>query len=170
MKIKSLGVSVITLLALIACSEKPSEKMLKKEPDYIKASAVRPTSIPSKLDSSDACSIDTVNDKARGLTSSITDKEKVKFSGWIGNTITGTTPKDVIIELEGSSKIYLSASRGLKRPDVAAHFNRPSLVDSGWNSYSDLKDVASGSYTLRVIQIEGDAGLICAPNSTIVIN
>jgi hypothetical protein len=65
----------------------------------------------------------------------ITDKSKIRLSGWA--TDGDMIPKVVFIELEGPGKVYLEASRGVKRPDVAAHLNEPGLVDAGWESYAD---------------------------------
>lgn len=137
--------------------------------DYIKPTATRPTSVPSSVASADSCNIDSVNDGPRTEPIVITDKAKIKLSGWAGNITAGTSPQEIYIELEGPSKIYIKALHSFDRPDVATYFNKPGLTNSGWESYADLAGVAAGTYKVRIIQVDGQFGLICG-NGSIAIN
>ncbi|MDD5267449.1 MAG: hypothetical protein PHO08_10020 [Methylococcales bacterium] len=161
---------IVTTISLFvaACTEKQPDSATTQTPTLIKATTVRPITIPSTLDSVFTCSLDSVNGQPSQETVTITDKSKISLSGWA--TDEDIIPKVMFIELEGPGKVYLEASRGGKRPDVAAHLNKPGLVDAGWASYADLSGVVAGTYKLRIIQVEGQSGSICTPNSKIVIN
>ena len=161
-------------VSLAACSEKPPEKAATQvagpapAPIYAKATAVRPAEIQSTRSLPDACRLDSVNDQtAKDV--AISDKAKVKLAGWAGNVPAGTSPKQIFVELEGPSKAYVRAAQGIKRPDVADHFKKPGLADSGWIAYADLSEMAAGAYKVRIIQVEGQAGLVCESNKSIVI-
>ncbi|OGA32443.1 MAG: hypothetical protein A3G80_08950 [Betaproteobacteria bacterium RIFCSPLOWO2_12_FULL_62_13b] len=159
-------------LSLVACSEKQPEKAAPQvatpAPIYVKATTVRPAAIQSTVSLPGACAFDGVNDQP-GKDVSISDKARVKLIGWAGNVAAGTSPQQVIVELEGPSKVYAKAVHGIKRPDVAAFFNKPGLADTGWVAYADLSEMAAGAYKVRIIQVEGQSGLVCDSNNSIVI-
>ena len=161
-------------LTLAACSEKQPEKAATPvatpapTPIYVKATTVRPASIQSTRSLPDACRLESVNERP-AKDASISDKAKIKLIGWAGNVPAGTSPKQIFVELEGPGKVYVQAAHGIKRPDVAEHFKKPGLADTGWVAYADLSDVAAGAYKVRIIQLEGQAGLVCDSNNSIVI-
>jgi len=167
-------------LSLAACSEKPPEKaagpVAPSAPGFARATTERPAVIQSTQNLPNACSLDVVNDQTAKQDTSISDKAKVKLTGWAGNVPAGTSPKQVFIELEGpgkifggSSKFYIQAALGIKRPDVADHFKKPGLVDVGWAANADLSEVAADAYKVRIIQVEGQTGLVCDSNKSVVI-
>jgi hypothetical protein len=100
---------------------------------------------------------------------SISDKARIKLAGWAGNVPAGTSPQQVFVDLEGPSKVYLQAAHGIKRPDVADFFKKPGLADTGWMAYADLSEMAAGAYKVRIIQVEGQSGLVCDSNESVVI-
>ena len=161
-------------LSLAACSEKQQEKAAAPvaapapAPVYARATTVRPAAIQSTLSLPDACALDAVNDQTAKVVS-ISDKAKIKLAGWAGNVPAGTSPKQIVVEFEGPSKIYVPAAHGIKRPDVAGHFKKPGLADTGWVVHADLSEVAAGTYKVRIIQVEGQSGLVCDSNKSIVI-
>jgi hypothetical protein len=159
-------------LSLVACSEKQPEKpatgVASPAPSFVKATTARPAAIQTMQSLPDACWFDFVNDHP-AKDAAISDKAKVKLGGWAGNVSAGTSPQEVYVELEGLIKVYLKAARG-QRPDVAAHFNKPGLADAGWVAYADLSEVAAGTYKVRIIQLEGQTGLVCDGGNSIVIN
>lgn len=163
-------------LSLVACSEKQPEiaatpvatPVATPAPPYVKATTVRPAAIQSTLSLPDACRLDSVNDQP-ATDASISDKARIKLVGWAGNVPAGTSPQQIFIELEGPSKVYIQAALGIKRPDVADHFNKPGLADTGWVAYADLSEMAASVYKVRIIQVEGQSGLVCDSNNSIVI-
>ena len=161
-------------LSLAACSEKEPEKAATPvatpapAPIYAKATTVRPAAIQSTRSLPDACRLDSVNDQPTKEVS-ISDKAKIKLAGWVGNVSAGTSPKQVFVEFEGPSKAYVQAAHGIKRPDVADYFKKPGLADTGWAGYADLSEMAAGTYRVRIIQVEEQAGLVCDSNKSIVI-
>ena len=159
-------------LALAACSEKEPEKaatpVATPAPIYAKATTVRPAAIQSTRSLPDACALDSVNDQP-AKDASISDKAKIKLIGWAGNVPAGTSPKQIFVELEGPNKLYVQAAHGVKRPDVADHFKKPGLADTGWVAHADLSEAAAGTYRVRIIQVEGQSGLVCDSNKSIAI-
>lgn len=159
-------------LSLVACSEKQPEKaaapVATPAPSFAKATAVRPAAIQSTQSLPDACRLDAVNDQP-AKDAWISEKARIKLSGWAGNVAAGTSPKQIFVELEGPSKAYIQAAHGIKRSDVADHFKKPGLADTGWVAYADLSGMAAGDYKVRIIQVEGQAGLVCDSKNSIVI-
>ena len=159
-------------LSLIACSEKQPEKaatpVAAPVPGPVKATTVRPAVIQSTVSLPNACAFDLVNDQP-AKDASISDKARIKLVGWAGNVPAGTSPKLVFVEFEGPSKGYIQAAHGIKRPDVADYFKKPGLADTGWVANADLSEMAAGAYKVRIIQVEGQSGLVCDSNISIVI-
>ena len=159
-------------LLLAACSEKPPEKAAAPgaapASGFAKATTVRPAVIQSTQNLPNACALDTVNDRL-AKDASISDKAKVKLGGWAGNVPSGSSPKQIVVELDGPDKVYVQAVLGIKRQDVADHFKKPGLVDVGWVANADLSQVAAGAYKVRIIQVEGQTGLVCDSNKSIAI-
>lgn len=163
-------------LSLAACSEKEPEKaaapvappVATAASGFAKATAVRPAVIQSTLSLPNACALDVVNDQP-AKDALISDKARVKLHGWAGNVPAGTSPKQVVIELEGPSKVYVETALGIKRPDVADAFKKPGLADTGWIAYADLSEAAAGTYKVHIIQVEGHSGLVCDSNKSIAI-
>ena len=166
----------VIVLSLAGCSEKEPEKAptpaaspaAAPAPSFAKATTVRPAVIQSTRSLPNACSFDAVNDQPP-KDASISDKARVKLHGWAGNVPAGTSPKQVFVEFEGPSKVYVQATHGIKRPDVADALKKPGLVDTGWVAYADLSDAAAGAYKVRIIQVEVQSGLVCDSNKSIVI-
>lgn len=161
-------------LSLAACSEKQPEKaatpapVASPAPIYVKATAARPAAIQSTQSLPNSCWLDTVNDQP-AKDASISDKARTRLVGWAGNVSAGTSPRQVFVELEGPSKVYIQAVHGIKRPDVADNFKKPGLADTGWVAYADLSELAAGAYKVRIIQVEGQAGLVCDSTSSILL-
>ena len=167
-------------LSLAACSEKPPEKpatpVATPATGFARPATERPNTIQSTQNLPGTCALDSVNDKVISKEASISDKAKIKLSGWAGNVPAGTSPKQIVVELEGPgkvcggpSKVYIQAALGIKRQDVADHFKKPGLADVGWVVTADLSDVAAGAYKVRIIQVEGKTGLVCDSNKSIVL-
>ena len=56
-------------------------------------------------------------------------------------------------------------------PDVAKHFNKPSLATAGWHAAANLTALPGGSYAVRVIQVNSDGtGSLYGPQRVLVLN
>jgi len=179
--------AALCCLSLVACSEKQPEKAATPVPGaatpvpgaatpvpgVVKATTVRPAAIPATLSSSDACALDTVNGQlakdASTSDAATSDKAKIKLAGWAANFPAGTSSQQIYVELEGPSKLYIRATHGLMRPDVAAFFNKPGLGDAGWTATVDLSEAAAGAYKVRIITVEGQSGLVCDSKKSIAV-
>lgn len=83
--------------------------------------------------------------------------------GWAYNLAAGTVPKDVSIQLvssKGDVVVTAPLSRS-SRPDVAKAFSKPDLEMSGFAGKVDISAVASGIYTVKIIQQEGMRRFVC---------
>jgi predicted small lipoprotein YifL len=141
-----------------------------KNRSVIKATSERPSTIPAALGPGGACQVDWVNDVLAQKAAPITEKTKVRFVGWAGNTEKGTSPQEVFITLVGPSTVYFKAFSGLKREDIFAAFKKRGMTNSGWEVYADLSEVAAGTYKVQVIQAEGPSASVCDTQRSIVIN
>jgi hypothetical protein len=131
------------------------------EPIFIKPSTEWPAIIPVPLKSitSGGC-LDYVDNRSAVKQVTVSDKSKVKFVGWTANVEKGTIPQFVYLKFEGPMQAYLKIETRLNRPDVATYFNKLDLAVSGWEAYADLTALASGTYKVKIIQIEGKNGLL----------
>lgn len=186
---KSASLAVLATLILAACTDKQPPAQNTEQPpmgataaaedtavaaappvQQVMPSAGRPAEIPAELGTTEGCALDAVNGQSIVDTATVADKQNVQFGGWAGDLTTGTAPKEVFVQLEGAETIFIKASRGTKRPDVAAQYDKPGLEDSGWDANANLAEVAAGTYKVSIIQIEGGAGISCDSKRSIVIN
>ena len=186
---KSTSLAVLMGLALAACADNqpPAQDAAQPQPEapadvaaspdaapapatQVTPSAGRPAEIPASLGTTDGCALDAVNGQSIVDTASVADKENIQLSGWAGDLAAGTSPEQVFVQLEGAETIFIKASRGTKRPDVAAQFGKPGLENAGWDANANLAEVAAGTYRVWIIQVEGDAGVSCDSKRSIVID
>jgi hypothetical protein len=135
-----------------------------------KVIADRPIDVPQVLVQNQACALDTINDETAGLITEITDKAKLKLAGWATDPGADSSYPTVYLEIDGPVKAFVAAIRWLKRRDVAEHFNKPELVDSGWESFADFSDIPGGVYKVRVIQVNGQFGSLCDTKRSIHVD
>ena len=172
MKYLTTILSAAIALTLVGCGDADKRQSQPSPPaqTLVKAAKDRPASIPATLATTEPCSLDTVNEQPAQDINAIADKAKVKLVGWAGNVAGGTSPKEVWLEFVGLNSAYVKATRGGKRPDVATHFNKPGLADSGWETYADLSGLAAGDYTIRLVMVDGQQGLTCETKRAVKIN
>ena len=174
MKYQTTIITTAIALSLAACGDSGKQQSQPSATApahaYVKATKERPSSIPATLSNTEPCAIDTVNEQLSQLTNLIADKAKVKLVGWAGDVVNGTSPQEVWVELVGANTMYVKAVRGGKRADVASHFNKPGLIDAGWESHADLTGLAAGNYKLRVVMFDGNQGLACDSKLALQIN
>ena len=99
----------------------------------------------------------------------VQDKSKLALQGWAANTVSGTLPKEVYLEVNGPSKAYIKADLGISRPDVAEHFKNPALTMAGWTAFANLSALPAGTYTVKVIQSTGETGSACDAQRALVL-
>jgi hypothetical protein len=176
MKFSLVALLIASLLS--ACSDKVAESG-KTAPSaasssagaFIPVTGTRPASIPSALKGTDNCAVDLINAAVATESTAIADKTQVSLTGWAADSVTGTVPKEVFLEIDGPAKSYIQAATGISRPDVASHFNKPALGTAGWSAAANLGSLPSGTYVLRVIQLSGSSvGALCDPHRVIVLN
>lgn len=186
---KTPSLVVLMGLALAACTDNqsPAADPVQPEADaavavdespvqapapvaVVMPSAGRPAEIPASLGTTEGCSLDAVNGQSIVDTAIVADKEHVQLGGWAGDLTVGTSPEQVFVQLEGPETIFIEASRGTKRPDVAAQYGHPGLEDAGWDANANLAEVAAGTYRVSIIQVDGDAGVSCETKRSIVLN
>ncbi len=108
-----------------------------------------------------SCAIDT---PARDAT--ISADSEFTISGWAFDGKNKSLPDILTLNLinESSSKMFtFSANRGGERPDVAAAFKLPNLVESGFSGQIAKNALTPGNYRIVILQGNRDAGIIsCA--------
>lgn len=73
---------------------------------------------------------------------------RIRFAGWMASRRPEAPVREVSIRL--NDRELGKVRRFHPRPDVAAYFGYPHLVDSGWQAVIDLPPLAPGSYNLVV--------------------
>ena len=119
---------------------------------------------PSEIRPGSSCSIDSINDAKISVHSATVPRSAAfRMDGWVADTDTGAALPDVYVEISnaGGKRFYLHGTR-YQRPDVASHFNKPSLVQSGYAASGQLDALPPGSYRLRIVQAEPGRAEGCA--------
>lgn len=173
---KYIFMTAAVALTLSACSEKTEQPAASAGAAsaapvvFSKAETARPASLPAELAAVPHCSFDLLNDGARGESETISNKARVTMNGWSGDPKATAAPGSVFLEFDGPAKLYATAQRGLKRPDVASAYSNPILQDSGWEAHIDLSAATPGQYKVRVIEVNGANATSCDPHSVLVIS
>jgi len=98
--------------------------------------------------------IDTINKQRIEPGSFVSITRLLSIVGWTAvSTTDGTAPEKVYIVLTDKTgqTIYIPAKKD-NRLDVAAHFNKPSLSNTGYRAIFDVRNL-DGIYTLRIARI-----------------
>ena len=165
---KHIPLALLALSALlVACSDKapppaapapaaPQAAAPAAPAAFAPPSGTRPGSVSATPKTTTQCSIDTISDVIAKPSNTVADKAQVKFHGWAADADSGTLPKEVYVEIDGPSKTYVQATLGAERPDVASHFNKPTLATAGWNAQTNVTSLSGAAYALRIIQVMPD--------------
>jgi phosphoglycerol transferase len=130
-------------------------------------SAVESASLPfqqSAIHAGSMCSIDSINEeKVSGVSGSAQRAVPFHINGWVANIDSGVALPDVYVEISsvGGKRFYLHGSR-YARGDVATHFNKPSVAQSGFVASGEVSALPPGSYQLRILQAGAGAAESCA--------
>ena len=111
-----------------------------------------------------ACFVDSVNDvKVREPSVAVQRSALFHVDGWMADPNTGVALPDIYVEISdaGGTRLYLHGTR-YARGDVATHFNKPSLMQSGFVASGELNTLPPGSYRVRILQAEPGAAEGCA--------
>jgi hypothetical protein len=99
-------------------------------------------------------------DGVRGIGANDTDAsivrrdEVVSLMGWGADAAAGTVPPVIVIEIAGpTKKFYASATRSMKRPDVAVALNAPGLANAGFEMLASFRNVDPGDYLVNIFQV-----------------
>lgn len=85
----------------------------------------------------------------------------VLFNGWQADIAEGATPEPVIIRLIGDGGTFTTPARRGRRPDVAAHFKQPALIDAGYRGMVTQASIPIGSFAVQIETGTGRARRAC---------
>lgn len=104
------------------------------------------------------CTIDTPKHNE-----TISSDNEFSIMGWAFDEKNKTVPDTLTLYLinESSSQIFtFPAKRGIERPDVAAAFNLPILVESGFSGHVAKNSLTPGNYRVVLLQASRGTGII----------
>lgn len=83
--------------------------------------------------------------------------------GWAYNAVASTAPKDVTLQIINAKNdvVMTSPVARAPRPDVAKAFSKPDLANSGFVGKLDISKLDAGTYSIKVIQQEGNFRYNC---------
>lgn len=93
----------------------------------------------------------------------------LKINGWLAtSTKLGTVPDKVYVVLsDEKKKSYFIDTKQTKRPDVAKHYNMPSLDLTGYEATANVSKLV-GQYRLKLAYLKNDEIFVC-PQSNITV-
>lgn len=114
---------------------------------------------PNVIFIADACNVD-----APAHEQVVQRGKTFQIEGWAYDRRDATVPEHIIVQLisEDQKKVIsLPASRGVKRPDVAASHKNPSLENAGFKATVSPDKVSAGRYRVSVLQKTPNQLLLC---------
>ncbi|WP_323813317.1 hypothetical protein [Cellvibrio sp. NN19] len=93
----------------------------------------------------------------------VSSDSEFTIAGWAFDEKNKTVPDTLTLNLinEKSSEIFtFPAKRGIERPDVAAAFKLPILVESGFSGIVTKNSLTPGDYRIVLLQGGRNAGVI----------
>ena len=163
--LKKPALIIILVMLVSACSDDETRKAVsaaaEPEQEYVKASEIIPAFISNKFVEVEPCSLDAVNESPAQENNLINNKSQVTLAGWAANVPNGVAATEIWFEFFGSKKFYLKAAVSEQRPDVARHFNKPAMLDSGWRAFADLGTLSAGDYKVRILMPDTGRYLVC---------
>lgn len=84
--------------------------------------------------------------------------------GWAYNVVADTLPKDVTLQIINAKNdvVLTSPVTRAPRPDVAKALGKPDLTNSGFVAKLDISKLEAGTYSIKVIQQEGNSRYNCS--------
>jgi hypothetical protein len=110
-----------------------------------------------------SCNVDSINDSK--VPPAVQRAVAFHIEGWMADIDSGLVQPEVYVEFSdaGGKRLYLHGSR-FARGDVASHFNKPSLMQSGFAAGGKLDSLPPGSYRLRILQVGPGTVQACDAN------
>lgn len=156
---------IVFAILVSACSDEktstPVSAPAQSTQTYAKAAEDKPAFISSTPAAVDPCSLDAINESPAQESNRITNKSQVTLAGWAANITEGVVAKEIWLEFSGQKNFYLRAAVKEQRPDVASHFNKPAMLDSGWRAFADFGNLSTGEYKVRVLMPDAGGYLVC---------
>lgn len=87
--------------------------------------------------------------------------------GWAYNVTAGSVSKDVTLQIINAKNdvVLTGPATRIPRPDVAKAFDKANLANSGFVAKLDISKLESGTYSIKVIQQDGNLRYNClSPN------
>jgi hypothetical protein len=108
------------------------------------------------------CALDSVMGTSVGVDVVAVKSTALHLEGWAADKEQGQVPQKVQLELRGKTGSYfVSAKRGLERPDVVAAFANQRLLYSGYTVDVDVKRLPMGTYRVYVHQQDKGHASVC---------
>lgn len=109
------------------------------------------------------CNVDAVDwNGIAGPSVPVSRLARLRLDGWVADVDKGVAQPDVYVEISTASnrRFYIHASRSA-RPDVAAAFRQPSLMQSGFVASAKVTNLPPGLYDIRILQLAPDTIEAC---------
>jgi hypothetical protein len=162
---KKAAPTILLTILVSACNDDKTSKAVsapaKPEQNYVKASEMKPAFISNKFVEVEPCSLDAINESPAKENNRINNKSQVTLAGWAANVPNGVAATEIWLEFSGSKYFYLKAAVKEQRPDVASHFNKPAMLDSGWRAFADLGILSAGDYKVRILMPDMAGYSVC---------
>jgi hypothetical protein len=144
--------SIATIL--LGCESFNETGLTLNTPDSLKVQVTGPA----------ACAIDTINSTLLNPSTplNISGATSINISGWAYTN--QKNPDQIFLKLQSANKtLYLNASSGILRPDVAQVTNSPAADRTGFSGDSVTVNLAGSSeYTVKVFVVSDDRLYECA--------
>lgn len=177
-----LFLAILFVLSLSACREQqrpaPSTttEARRQEVANPAASSVSvPTQMPTTQirqlpESSESCSLDSVNDQFFTGTFKVKHGVAPALNGWVSNQARAPAGRFDIILVSADKAFSFTAETGLPRPDVAQHFKAPELAASGFRKSIDTSLMPRDSYAVIYAFRDTSATTRCETGKSIALD
>lgn len=118
--------------------------------------------------------IDTVNDAlaSKGPVTAARNADLV-VSGWAVDPRDESIPGKAWIQMSAVDSnqhgVIAEIKRNVPRPDVAAAFNKPSFVGTGFSLPMTVRALPKGDYVIAIVQQVGADVLVCQATARVVL-
>jgi hypothetical protein len=92
--------------------------------------------------------IDSAIDATTGTTT-VSQADNLNVSGWAADVVQGAPVSTVTVQIDGTA--VGNATLGYARPDVAAAYNKPAYLDSGWSFTYSAAGLSIGTHTVTAV-------------------
>jgi hypothetical protein len=80
------------------------------------------------------------------------EEQYMSAGGWAFiDTSKSTKGDSIFLTLNNDNRSYLASTMKFERPDLVSHFNKPDLINAGFNAFIFKDNIEPGSYTLGIL-------------------